>query len=47
MTFIDDLRMIYQREKEAYGIKMMQEQDTPHPEYEFDTFEEWKRERGY
>jgi hypothetical protein len=29
--------------KEQYEIKMMAEQKTTHPEYEFETFEEWKK----
>ena len=47
MSFQDDIMIIYEREKEAYGIKMMEEQNTPHPEYEFCTFEEWKNDHGY
>lgn len=47
MSFEDDIKRIYEREKSEYGIKMMEEQETPHPLYEFDTFEEWKKDRGY
>lgn len=47
MSWEDDIYKLYEREKEAYGIKMMEEQDTPHPEYEFYTFEEWKEDHGY
>jgi hypothetical protein len=47
MAFLDDLRRIYQREKEEYGKKQMIEQDTQHPEYEFEEFKEWCEARGY
>lgn len=47
MSFEDDIRQIYQKEKKQYGIKMAQRQQTYHPEYDFKTFEEWKKDRGY
>ncbi len=47
MSFKDDLILIYEKEKSQYGIKMMEEQETPHPQYEFETFEEWKKDHGY
>jgi len=47
MAFEDDIYRIYMQEKERYGIKIMNEQNTPHPEYEFETFEEWKKNHGY
>lgn len=46
MSYIDDLQRIYEKEKSDYGIKCMHEQNTPHPEYEFDSFDEWLKDRG-
>lgn len=47
MSFEDDIRRIYQREKDEYIKRVMDNQETLHPEYEFEDFEEWKKERGY
>lgn len=47
MSFEYDIRNIYENEKLQYGIKMMEDQNTPHPEYEFESFEEWKKDRRY
>jgi hypothetical protein len=47
MSFEDDIRHIYEREKQEYGLRVMDNQKTLHPEYEFETFEEWKKDRGY
>lgn len=46
MSFEDDIRRIYEREKEQYGIEMMKKQNTIDLEYEFETFKEWKENRG-
>lgn len=47
MAFKDDLYRIYEREKEEYPRRIIDNQKTPHPEYEFKTFEEWKNHHGY
>lgn len=47
MSFQDDVRHIYQREKDEYARRVMDNQKTLHPEYEFECFEDWKKERGY
>ena len=47
MSFEDDIKRIYEREKNEYAQRVMDNQKTLHPEYEFESFEEWKKEHGY
>ena len=44
MSFEDDIRRIYEREKNEHGMRLMKEQNTMLCKYEFESFEEWKKE---
>jgi len=43
----DDIYRIHIKEKEEYRIRVMENLNTLHLHYEFETFEEWKKEREY